>query len=174
MSSAISATFENAITGSLIVRTYSTAGDEQIGDNQSGFNYDTLLVCDFGYNDINADPVNGAVTALANIITMCDRADALGMRIILSDNNPFKAHASYSAQKLTLVKTLNAALQNLAAERGYLFVRMYEKLSDSTDLDKLSDGAGTTTNYSQDALHLNDVGSTLYAQAIYNAIAASL
>jgi hypothetical protein len=96
------------------------------------------------------------------------------MRIILSDNNPFKAHASYSAQKLTLVKTLNAALQNLAAERGYLFVRMYEKLSDSTDLDKLSDGAGTTTNYSQDALHLNDVGSTLYAQAIYNAIAASL
>ncbi|MCQ8103245.1 hypothetical protein NP590_03925 [Methylomonas sp. SURF-2] len=171
MTEAVSVTFAEAILGGKTVRFFSTEGDEQCADNL-GMPYDTLFVCDFGYNDINADTVNGPATVMAAVTYMCDVADSLNMRVILSDNNPFSAFASANAAKVAATNLLNQNLKLLAAERGYLFVSAYAKLSDSTSFDKLSDGAGTTPNYSQDGLHLNDAGSLLYAQialAVINA-----
>lgn len=171
MTEAVSVTFAEAISGGKAVSFFSTEGDEQVADNL-GIPYDTLFVCDFGYNNINSDTVNGPATVMTAVTYMCDVADSLNMRVILSDNNPFGAFGSATAEKIAAVKVLNQALQALAAERGYQFVNMYAKLSDSTSFDKLSDGAGTTPNYSQDALHLNDAGSLLYAQealAVINA-----
>jgi hypothetical protein len=97
----------------------------------------------------------------------------MGMAVILSDNNPWGAHASANATKIAQTKLLNSNLQRLAAERGYLFVRVYEKLGNSSNIDNLSDGSGTTPNYSQDLLHLNTDGSLLYATETYNIIQAN-
>jgi hypothetical protein len=158
----LSLTLDKALSKTLLTRTFSGDGDYEMY-NYLGYDFDTLYISDLGYNDINSDATSGDVTAYNNIVTMCNKADALGMKVILSDNNPFKAHATYTAGKLTLVKNLNRLLRDLATSRGYLFVSCYGKLGDSTDQDKLSDGAGSTPNYSQDALHLNDAGSTLVA-----------
>ena len=53
------------------------------------------------------------------------------------------------------------------------YQQLIDYIGDSTDPDKLSDGAGTTTNYSQDGLHLNNEGSLLYANAIKTVIDAN-
>lgn len=172
MTENVSVTFTEAIMGKKYARTFSTDGDEQIGDNQ-GMPFDTLFVCDFGYNDINNNPSAGDANAFANIMSMCDTADALGMNVILSDNNPFGGHATATSEKITAVRRLNQNLKNLASQRGYLFANVYEKLSDSTDINKLSDGLGTTPNYSQDLLHLNTAGSLLYATEVFNLIQAN-
>lgn len=156
-------TIDKALAGTLLTRTFSTDGNEEMYNYQGSYPFDTLYVSDFGYNDINSNATTGDVTAYNNILTIVSKALALGMKIILSDNNPFKAHATYTAGKLTLVKNLNRNLQNYANQNGHLFVASYQKLGDSTDQDKLSDGLGTTTDYSQDDLHLNDTGSTLVA-----------
>ncbi len=158
-------TIDKALSGSLLRQTFSTVGDEQYYNiTENSYPFDTIYISDFGYND-TSDTTNGAATAFSNIKIICDKAVSLGMRVILSDNNPFKAHVTYSTARLAAVKSLNQMLMTYAAENGFLYVSTYGSLGDSTDQDKLSDGAGTTPNYSQDALHLNDTGSTLVATA---------
>jgi lysophospholipase L1-like esterase len=169
-------TFDKALSGELLQRTLSTAGAEELSDYiaEGYYPFDTLMICDFGVNNITGGPgateTDNADIAYNEIIGFANKAKALGMNIIMGSNNPFKAHASYTAAKLTALKYLDEKLRIWCKDNGGLYVYTYDALGDSTDRDKLSDGGGTTTDYSDDALHLNDAGSTLYATLIKAAI----
>ena len=174
----VSLNFTDALAGNSGFRTFSTAGDEQLWDYADSryYSYDTLFVSDFGVNDI-AQATSGqesaaATTCYSTIVGFANAALAKGMRVIIGDNNPFKTNAVWSTATDTAVKQLNRDLKNWCTANGQIFVSAYYLLSDSTDPDKLSDGAGTTPDYHQDTLHLNAAGSLVYATAVYNTILA--
>lgn len=172
MTGAVSITFSEALFGGKKIFTLSTDGDEQISDNV-GMAYDSLFICDFGFNDINNSGEAGITTAMTNITAWCDDAEALGMDVMIGTNNPCKGGTGVTDTESGYVKQLNQQLKQFAISRGYPIVDPWAKLGDSTDPDKLSDGAGTTTDYSTDGLHPNAAGYAVYADEALAVIQAN-
>ena len=162
MTGAVSITFDEALAGGKKLFYWSTDGDEQISDNV-GMAYDSLFVCCFGFNDVNGDNLAGIATAMTNITAWCNAAEEMGMDVMLGTNNPCKGGTGVSDTELGYVKELNQQLKQFAVSRGYPIVDPWPKMGDSTDPDKLSDGAGTTPDYSNDGLHPNAAGYAVYA-----------
>lgn len=168
---------DTALAGTLLRRTFSTAGVEQLYDlpDANQMRPDTLLIGNFGVNDIAGGSGSGmsVTSAMANFNTICNAAITAGYRyIVMTDNTPWNAAASFSATDGDLPATLslNTRIAEYAKSKGFTFVKLYKEFGDSTDADKLSDGAGSTPDFSQDGIHTNYNGGLLVAALIKSGI----
>lgn len=157
-------TIDKALRGVALRRTISTNGDEQAYNIQNGQKFDTLIIGDLGVN--NAIAGDSAAEILSKVDILVKAAEVYGMRVIITDNNPFKAAGSWTAGRQVVLEEYNGLLLDYCARNGHSFVQGYSAVGDSTDPDKLSDGADTSPDYSQDGIHMNAAGNLVYAQLI--------
>jgi hypothetical protein len=157
---------------SALTRDFSTNGDEEMYDYlyPNVMRFDTFAMVDFGYNSVQFKSLEGKTPAVSaqetidEITIIIDAFAAKGYDIIMTDNNPCGAFASLHVNTVAALKLLNAKIEQLCKSRGYLFVSIYQALSDATTEDNLA------AAYSADDLHLNSTGSTLVAQMIKDAM----
>jgi len=157
-----------ALDGELLKRVFSTGGDEGMSTNQ-GVPFNTLLLNNLGVNDVQASGYDEDTT-MANINTICQAALVRGMKIIITDNNPWNASGTWSSEDGAALKALDKRLMNYAHDNGHLFVSIRDALADSSDPDKLSDGADESPDMSQDGLHPDSLGAMTAATVIANKI----
>lgn len=162
----VTVTLANALAGNVGRCSESTAGYEEIWDYKypGALPFDTLVICDLGYNDINLG--KSVSETFANYVTMCEMAVASGLRVIITDNNPYSAGATWSQGNWDKLLELSALAQQYCAQKGHLFFSCRTTVGDATSIDKLSDGASTTPNYSADGLHMNSAGATAFATVL--------
>jgi len=166
----LSLTLAKAVAGTLLTRTFSTDGNEEMYETASGtrYQFDTLAIVDFGVNDVVAGTSVQGI--MANMDTIVRAAVGAGMRIVISENNPFAANASYTAARGLAIVQLNSMLRNYAITNGHLYVPTWDAFGLPNDQMTLADGTNGSTNYSVDGLHLNTAGSVIYAQMLKDAI----
>jgi len=161
-------TSQKAFDGELLTRTFSTDGTEEIYDI---FDYqvtpDIFMIANLGVNNIAAGNAGNLTidTAMEEIRMICDEGILKGMKPCITEITPWNAAAAFSETNGDLIQTwaLNRRLREYAESIDAIFVPLYKALADSTDPDKLSDGVGSTPDYSADGLHLNEEGSRLCA-----------
>ena len=159
----ITYTIEKALTGQALRQTISTNGEDQAYHINNNQEFDTLIISDLGVNDINGG--KKAEEAMINIVKITEAGIKQGVKIVMTDNNPCLG-GPISAGEVVQVKKLNRMIQTYCEQNGHLFIEIYSILGDSSNQDKLSDGAGSTPNYSADGLHPNLAGITLIANRI--------
>lgn len=168
----VSFNLEKLISNRALTCSWSTDGDEEIYDYlyPNAYPFDTLLLADFGYNSIVFKIAQAKTFTVAaqetidELNTIVSAAVAAGMKIIMTDNNPFGAFAGVTADQISGVKLLNKYIENYCRQNGHLFISIYQALSDATTEDNLA------AAYSTDGLHPNSAGTTLIATKIKAAI----
>jgi len=166
---------DKALAGTLLRRTFSTGGDEQQSDYQPNqLAPDVVVLCNTGVNDISVGTADNLTidSAMENIVVICDKIVASGKTPALTEITPWNANAGFSETNGDQIQTwgLNRRIKEYALAKGYIFIPLYSQLADSTDPDKLSDGLGTTPNYSADGLHLSIEGARRVAGEVLTRI----
>lgn len=166
-------TFDKALSGELL-HFGETSDTVDVVYGNRGIDPSVAILLNLGINDILAGNATDTRTleALAAMRTMVDKAIAAGIKPCLTELTPWNAFAGFVETEGDLPQThaYNRGLKYLAEEKDCIFVPLYKAMGDSTDEDKLSDGLGTTPDYSVDGAHINAAGSRVIAGLILNEI----
>ena len=128
-----------------------------------------VILC--GTNDLRSyvgDPASVATSALArirrNLTAMCDIATANGIKIVLATLPPVTSDVDKVNRDISAIRTVNAWISALAADRGYPLADYYRALADAGGYLAHEDG--------EDGLHPSPAGYARMWPALDSALKA--